>query len=206
MMLKKQNEVNEKAMGATWTNLKLDWNTAILVETGELIDSLDWKWWKRQESNWHNAQVEAIDILHFALSIFIESNPTKDEITKLESDIQENFQLYASEKDIVCNCKELTVATLTNTAPSEIIIKAIKLCASLGLTLEQTANLYIGKNILNKFRQDNGYKDGTYIKQWTKDEDNNYMHMFSINHKYNENFEKNLWEHLSKTYASVVAS
>ena len=25
---------------------------------------------------------------------------------------------------------------------------------------------YIGKNVLNFFRQDNGYQDGTYNKQW----------------------------------------
>lgn len=35
---------------------------------------------------------------------------------------------------------------------------------------------YVGKNVLNKFRQDNGYKEGTYIKIW-KDgrEDNEHL-------------------------------
>ncbi|MFY9093562.1 deoxyuridinetriphosphatase, partial [Aliarcobacter butzleri] len=32
--------------------------------------------------------------------------------------------------------------------------------------------LYIGKNCLNQFRQDNGYKEGTYIKVWNGNEDN----------------------------------
>ena len=31
---------------------------------------------------------------------------------------------------------------------------------------------YITKNCLNKFRQDNGYKDGSYIKNWNGKEDN----------------------------------
>ena len=31
---------------------------------------------------------------------------------------------------------------------------------------------YIVKNCLNKFRQNNGYKDGTYIKYWNGKEDN----------------------------------
>ena len=26
--------------------------------------------------------------------------------------------------------------------------------------------MYISKNVLNIFRQNNGYKEGTYIKQW----------------------------------------
>ena len=33
-------------------------------------------------------------------------------------------------------------------------------------------NAVIGKNCLNKFRQDNGYKEGTYIKEWNGREDN----------------------------------
>ena len=32
--------------------------------------------------------------------------------------------------------------------------------------------LYIGKNCLNQFRQDNGYKEGHYIKVWNGKEDN----------------------------------
>ena len=32
--------------------------------------------------------------------------------------------------------------------------------------------LYIGKNTLNKFRQDHGYKEGTYTKIWNHEEDN----------------------------------
>ena len=30
----------------------------------------------------------------------------------------------------------------------------------------------MGKNILNRFRQENGYKDGTYKKIWNGEEDN----------------------------------
>ena len=32
--------------------------------------------------------------------------------------------------------------------------------------------LYISKNCLNQFRQDNGYKEGHYIKVWNGNEDN----------------------------------
>jgi len=33
-------------------------------------------------------------------------------------------------------------------------------------------SLYIGKNCLNQFRQDHGYKQGTYQKIWDNQEDN----------------------------------
>lgn len=35
--------------------------------------------------------------------------------------------------------------------------------------------LYLGKNILNMFRQDNGYAEGTYVKIWDGEEDNVYL-------------------------------
>jgi hypothetical protein len=34
---------------------------------------------------------------------------------------------------------------------------------------------YVGKNVLNFFRQDNGYKDGTYTKNWQGREDNEHL-------------------------------
>jgi hypothetical protein len=44
--------------------------------------------------------------------------------------------------------------------------------ASLNLKLSELYQLYIGKNILNQFRQDHGYKEGSYIKEWHGVEDN----------------------------------
>ena len=41
-----------------------------------------------------------------------------------------------------------------------------------GLNLDSLYKLYVGKNILNQFRQDHGYKEGTYMKIWNGKEDN----------------------------------
>jgi hypothetical protein len=41
-----------------------------------------------------------------------------------------------------------------------------------GLNLNELYRLYVGKNILNRFRQDHGYKEGTYSKIWNGEEDN----------------------------------
>ncbi len=40
------------------------------------------------------------------------------------------------------------------------------------LNLDTLYKLYVGKNILNQFRQDHGYKEGSYIKLWNGEEDN----------------------------------
>ena len=68
-----------------------------------------------------------------------------------------------------------------------------------GINLEKLYKLYIGKNVLNKFRQDNGYKDGSYIKIWNGKEDNEVL---------NELLDKNgnfdyLYENLEKIYRSL---
>ena len=39
-------------------------------------------------------------------------------------------------------------------------------------------SMYVGKNVLNRFRQANGYKEGTYIKIWNGEEDN--VHLTNI--------------------------
>ena len=35
--------------------------------------------------------------------------------------------------------------------------------------------MYVGKNMLNVFRQKNGYKTGTYVKIWAGREDNQHL-------------------------------
>jgi hypothetical protein len=48
----------------------------------------------------------------------------------------------------------------------------IEVALQSGLNIDSLYSLYVGKNILNKFRQDHGYKDGSYIKIWNGKEDN----------------------------------
>ncbi len=47
--------------------------------------------------------------------------------------------------------------------------------AALPMSFVELYELYIGKNVLNRFRQDHGYKDGTYQKVWFGREDNEHL-------------------------------
>ena len=49
------------------------------------------------------------------------------------------------------------------------------LMAASDLSFEQLYRMYVGKNVLNFFRQDHGYKDGSYIKIWDDREDNEHL-------------------------------
>ena len=44
-----------------------------------------------------------------------------------------------------------------------------------GLDFDSLYTAYVGKNVLNFFRQDHGYKDGSYVKNWNGREDNEHL-------------------------------
>jgi hypothetical protein len=73
-----------------------------------------------------------------------------------------------------------------------------------GLNLEKLYRLYVGKNILNQFRQDHGYKDGSYIKVWDGDEDN--VVMKRIWEESGELTPEELLRELTKSYFSLTKS
>lgn len=51
-------------------------------------------------------------------------------------------------------------------------------CEMVGLSPKELYMNYVGKNVLNRFRQENGYKDGTYVKIWNGLEDNQVLEKF----------------------------
>jgi len=68
---------------------------------------------------------------------------------------------------------EVLMKTLFCEGTTEKLMAAfIDVAMQSGLNLDTLYTLYVGKNILNQFRQDHGYKEGTYIKIWNGEEDN----------------------------------
>ena len=60
---------------------------------------------------------------------------------------------------------------------------------------------YVGKNVLNFFRQDHGYKEGSYHKQWNGKEDNE--HLVEVVQTLDpnlEDFAQQVYQELSKRY------
>jgi hypothetical protein len=70
-----------------------------------------------------------------------------------------------------------------------------------GLNLDKLYTLYVGKNILNQFRQDHGYKEGTYIKIWNGEEDN--VTMQSVLAKNEKVTHDALYKALEEAYQKV---
>lgn len=72
LMVKMQHSLNIQTMGEDYLEKNINWNSAIIVESGKLLDNLGYKWWKKQEPDMENVKVEAIDLLHFVISEHIQ--------------------------------------------------------------------------------------------------------------------------------------
>jgi len=193
LMLQLQNQLNESTNGEEWTkgvtknNKIINWNRCKYMECAEIVDSFSWKHWKsiNAEPDWANLQIEVIDIWHFIMSLAIENyaKNLKGGIEDLAINISssENFsklellnQEYATQDEVIEKVENIIRLSLEkeNLDIDKLLSEFFDLVIMSALDLETLYRLYVGKNILNQFRQDNGYKDGSYIKVWDGEEDN----------------------------------
>ncbi len=193
LMLQLQNSLNDATNGEKWTNgvtkngREINWKRCIYMECAEMIDSFSWKHWKSldQEPDWDNLQIEVIDVWHFILSLAIEnySLSLRGQIEDLAIDISqlESFtkidthnKLFGLQDNVIVKVEDIMRHSLSNEPLNleQLLSDFFDLVILSGLDLDSLYRLYVGKNILNQFRQDNGYKDGSYIKIWAGEEDN----------------------------------
>ena len=193
LMLQLQNSLNDATNGDTWTkgitknHKTINWRRCIYMECAEMIDSFSWKHWKNidKDPDWDNLQIEVIDVWHFILSLAIEdySLDLKGQIEDLAIDISqlESFSkidlthdIYGKQDKVINSVEDLMRQSLSKDKLDLDLLFAnfFDLVLMSGLDLNTLYRLYVGKNILNQFRQDNGYKDGSYVKIWAGEEDN----------------------------------
>ena len=191
-MLQLQQELNNNTNGLNWENgltkndKQIDWRRCIYLECAELIESYPWKHWKNIDAlaDYENIKIEVVDIWHFILSEILRLNKIgknlsfeelSQSISNVDSFVDFDNQIVEKEADNYGEIKvveEFLSSLFTNEPYDVLVSKFFKIAIQSKLNLETLYKLYIGKNILNKFRQDNGYKDGSYIKIWEGKEDN----------------------------------
>ena len=193
LMLQLQNQLNDATNGEKWTDgitkngKQINWKRCIYMECAEMIDSFSWKHWKNiaAEPDWANMQIEVVDVWHFIMSLAIEeySRDLKGgiedialNISELESfeKINTHNNKFASQDVVIQKVENMIRMSLSkdNFNLENLMAEFFDLVLLSGLDLDSLYTLYIGKNILNQFRQDNGYKEGSYIKVWAGQEDN----------------------------------
>ena len=74
------------------------------------------------------------------------------------------------------------------------------------LDFEDLYSAYVGKNVLNFFRQDNGYKEGSYIKNWAGREDSEHLvELVEALDKDAVDFADRVYNALEQRYREVVS-
>lgn len=168
-MLQMQDKMNRK-VHAEWRQQGFEWYRAIWIECAELMDHYGWKWWKKQTPERDQVVLELIDIWHFGLSDMLQKTQSNE---RLAEDIVARMDFSDHSKPFLRSVEVFAEDVLRNRQFS--VRSFTPLLVSMGLDFDQLYRSYVGKNVLNFFRQDHGYQDGSYRKQWLGREDNEHL-------------------------------
>jgi len=218
-MVNKQNELNLKTNGDVWLSgfttagKHIDWDLCIQQETAEFIDSFPWKHWKGIDvkADINNAFIELTDIAHFVFSKALKE--TDGDVPAATNKVLKGLKVVAfdvyhdkTQGDVIACAKDLIIAAASGKSALKTIKEFIYLMDTMnllyGFNIDKLYTLYMGKNLLNKFRQDNGYSEGEYIKDWDGEEDNVYLTM--LLEKYPDLTDEELLTKLQEKYALVL--
>ena len=177
-----QKEMNNR-VNPNWINEGWDFLLAARMEAAEAIDHYGWKWWKKQEPNIDQCKIELVDIFHFLLSdMIIYAGDDSEEFSEMLYELSLNAvhdNKYKFVDAMVCLMQtQETVYTssfMGVEAYSNPFTWLFGAARYIDFDIEDFFKMYKAKNILNIFRQDNGYKEGTYIKEWDGLEDNDFL-------------------------------
>tara|TARA_R100000750_G_C2299456_1_gene78209 strand:- start:95 stop:718 length:624 start_codon:yes stop_codon:yes gene_type:complete len=204
-----QDEINS-VIDPNWIKNANPFMMAAALEYAEAIEHYGWKWWKKQTPDLNQVKMEMVDIWHFMLSqITIDLTEERTSVTlEILLDIPSNIRDF-ERITIIDSVYALSDLQLLNDSMGMAALNVVNipvfmhLCSRFGLTEEELFKLYVGKNVLNTFRQANGYKEGTYTKVWSGREDNEYLTDIMNNMKLDSsNLKEEVYQALSAAYAT----
>ena len=206
-MLHMQHRMNSR-VHEDWINQHFEWYRATWIECGELMDHVGYKWWKKQTPEMEQVRLEVVDIWHFGLSALFE--PDTD-LEVLASEIADDFRVAASADSDEQSASQRIHAATEALAQHALQTKGFSvplfhaLMQACDLSADALYRHYVGKNVLNFFRQDHGYQDGTYIKEWQGREDNEHLsEVLESLDATAAGFPEAVYEALASRYADVT--
>lgn len=176
-MLELQDKINA-LINPKWREAGNPWFRAIWTECAELMDHIGWKWWKRQVPEIEQCRLELVDIFHFGLSDLLVRHVTIEAACAAAVDEFEELDRSTNTPQL----ESLAVLDLVEQFASQVLLSRsfslasfVPLCQVFQLDGADLHRRYVHKNVLNIFRQDHGYKQGTYVKNWKGREDNEWL-------------------------------
>lgn len=206
-MLNLQDGMNKK-VNPQWLTAGYSYLRAAMIESVEAIEHHGWKWWKAQKLDLPQVQMELVDIWHFALShLIIHHNgdialaANAIEAALLESHTAVSFDgndINFSEATLVENLELMAGLCVAKRFDVALFIKIVEQAE---MNSNALFSQYVGKNILNFFRQDHGYKEGSYIKIWHGKEDNEHLvEVLTETDSELDNYADVIYQQLTKRY------
>lgn len=174
-MLVLQDAINRK-INDDWIELNRPWFRAIWLEAAEAVnDHCDWKWWKHGADNREQIVLEVVDIAHFIWAQLIQDCAGMPSDEKISRFYQTMETVLAEEvaQPLIESFENLACVTLAS--KSAELEAFARVMSAVEMSFDELYRSYVGKNILNGFRQDHGYKEGTYKKIWAGREDNEHL-------------------------------
>ncbi|MBT5719694.1 MAG: dUTP diphosphatase [Gammaproteobacteria bacterium] len=182
-MLALQAAMNAK-VDPNWVSARYPYMRAVVIEAAEAIEHHGWKWWKKQDKDLAQLQMELIDIWHFLLSEILLNEQGSE--TAAQPKLTAQLSAIDLSGIIEFDGKQYELSSLDLLNQLELLIAlsaARKIELSVFAAIMENCELdwtelycqYVGKNVLNFFRQDHGYQEGTYQKMWNGREDNEYL-------------------------------
>ena len=199
IMLTMQDAMNVR-VHEQWRSQSFEWYRAIWVECAELLDHHGWKWWKKQSPDIEQIKLELVDIWHFGMSQLLLD---ETDHSVLADHLARAILKPATGQGFHYDLENFALVTLQHKAFD--IDKFAMLLADADLGFDELYQRYIGKNVLNFFRQDHGYQDGTYQKNWGGREDNEHLvELVAELDVTDPSFKDHLYEALRQRYLKLV--
>ena len=203
-MLEMQNRMNLK-VHPEWIDQQFAWYRALWIECGELLEHYGYKWWKKQQPDMPQVHLEIVDIWHFGMSMLFNGSNSVSEIAAELRDALDQDPLPAM--PFRESVEDLASEVLTNR--HFCVRRFWRMMKAADMDADELYRAYIGKNVLNFFRQDHGYKEGTYRKIWAGREDNEHLAeladgLNSAESGYPEHLYKALYNRYSETMEEKI--
>ncbi len=175
-MYQMQETVNEQVTPG-WRNQGNNFHRCIWVECAEMLDYLQYKWWKKTGLDMEQARMEMIDIWHFMLCCdLLNCDPLNIKEAVLDTEgleeVISDIKFSNYDLSVIRDAVDRLALSALQKDNSSMFGYFFELMGAFGLSFDELYCYYVGKNALNGFRVDNGYQDGTYTKQWGDLEDN----------------------------------
>ena len=216
-MLEMQWTMNAK-INPEWVKADYCFMRAVFVECAECCDHLNFKWWLKKEPNIAQARMELVDIWHFMLSHFLQVSSYHQSATFDDDWFNETLKAIAdttrepfvyfggsiyrfADNSLMRNVEVMGGLATQGVAHVALFGYIMEQC---GMDWDELYSQYVGKGVLNHFRQDFGYKQNTYVKIWHGEEDN--VHLVRILGELDAasgTFKDDIYSALEATYATV---